>query len=110
MQFKNIMQLIVLACVGIDYFVTAMKIFYFWYEVEIQYINADGFFQFLKHHAFTELLGDQFCPVVNCTFIEVIVFADLHFNIKPAIVFTARFDVEYGHFARPIISQVVRVF
>ena len=109
-QFKNIVQPVIFACSGIDYFIATVNLRGIRYKVVIKDVDADGFFQLLVHHPFAELFSNQFCPVENSSLVEVIIFPDLHFDVEPATIFSLGFDFEYGDFIRPVIGQVKWIF
>ena len=52
------MQFVIFTGSGIDNFIAVMHLSISRYKVEIENINADGFFQLIKHAAFGQLLGN----------------------------------------------------
>ncbi len=43
------------------------------HQIVIKDVDADGFVQLVVYHPFTELICHQFCPVINSSFVEVVV-------------------------------------
>ena len=63
--------------------------------------------QLFAHHPFTELFSHQFSPIENGPFVEMALFADLHFNVEQTPMFSFGLDIEYGEFSCPVIGKVI---